>query len=136
MQIFKIDTDGNACVKNIKGDLRSLQTEVGGLITLANYYEELEDQGIDIFADDEGLLKADPKTTLIITDKKNRMKVLTALVGNLIFLVGNLIFVSHDDEGNTLGLTNEQIDFIKAHLKQLCYFSPNGKMNMAHTFWF
>ena len=94
MQIFKIDTDGNAAVKDIKGDL-----------------------------------KADPITTLLITEKKNPMKVLTALVGNL-------IFVSHDDEGNTLGLTNEQIDFIKAHLKQLCYFSPNGKMNMAHTFWF
>ena len=129
MQIFKIDTDGNAGVKDIKGDLKSLQTEVGGLITLANYYEELEDQGIDIFADDEGLLKDNPKTTLIITDKKNRMKILTCLVGNL-------IFVSHDDECNTTGLTDEQINFIKAHLKQLCYFSPNGKMNTAYTFWF
>ena len=129
MQIFKIDTDGNAGVKNIKGDLKSLQKEVGGLITLANYYAELENNGIDIFADDEGLLKANPKTTLIITDKKNRMKVLTALVGNL-------IFVSHDDECNTTGLTDEQIDFIKAHLKQLCYFTPSGKMNTAYTFWF
>ena len=129
MQIFKIDTDGNANVKDIKGDLKSLQTEVGGLITLANYYEELEMYDIDIFADDEGLLKADPKTTLIIIDKKNRMKVLTALVGNL-------IFVSHDDEGNTTSLTDEQIDFIKAHLKQLCYFTPSGKMNTAYTFWF
>ena len=129
MQIFKIDTDGNAGVKDIKGDLRSLQTEVGGLITLANYYEELEDQGIDIFADDEGLLKADPITTLLITEKKNPMKVLTALVGNL-------IFVSHDDEGNTLGLTDAQVVFIKAHLKQLCYFTPSGKMNTAYTFWF
>ena len=129
MQIFKIDTDGNAGVKNIKGDLKSLQTEVGGLITLANYYEELENHGVDIFADDEGLLKPNPKTTLIITDKKNRMKVLTCLVGNL-------IFVSHDDEGNTLGLTDKQIAFIKAHLKQLCYFTPSGKMNMAYTFCF
>ena len=129
MQIFKIDTDGNACVKNIKGDLKSLQTEVGGLITLANYYAELENNGIDIYADDEGLLKASPITTLIITDKKNRMKVLTCLVGNL-------IFVSHDDECNTTGLTDEQINFIKKHLKQLCYFSPNGKMNTAYTFWF
>ena len=129
MQIFKIDTDGNAGVKNIKGDLKSLQTEVGGLLTLANYYEELEKQGVDIFADDEGLLKADPITTLLITEKKNPMKVLT-------YLVGNLIFVSHDDEGNTLGLTDEQIEFIQAHLKQLYYFTPSGKMNMAHTFWF
>ena len=129
MQIFKIDTDGNADVKEIKGDLKSLQAEVGGLLTLANYYEELVENRIDIFADDEGLLKADPKTTLIITDKENRMKVLTALVGNL-------VFVSHDDEGNTLGLTDEQIVFIKDHLKQLFFFSPNGKMNMAYTFWF
>lgn len=129
MQIFKIDTDGNAAVKDIKGDLKSLQTEVGGLLTLAPYYEELEMYDIDIFADDEGLLKADPKTTLIITDKENRMKVLTALVGNL-------VFVSHDDEGNTLALTDDQIMFIKEHLKQLFYFSPNGKMNTAHTFWF
>ena len=129
MQIFKIDTDGNAAAKDIKGDLRSLQKEVGGLLTLANYYEELVENRIDIFADDEGLLKSDPKTTLIITDKENRMKVLTALVGNL-------VFVSHDDEGNTLGLTDDQIKFIKDHLKQLFFFSPNGKMNMAHTFWF
>ena len=129
MQIFKIDMDGNAAVKDIKGDLKSLQTEVGGLLTLAPYYEELENHGVDIFADDEGLLKPNPKTTLIITDKKNRMKVLTCLVGNL-------IFVSHDDEGNTLGLTDEQKAFIKAHLKQLCYFSPNGKMNTAYTFLF
>ena len=129
MQIFKIDMDGNAAVKDIKGDLKSLQTEVGGLLTLAPYYEELENHGVDIFADDEGLLKPNPKTTLIITDKKNRMKVLTCLVGNL-------IFVSHDDEGNTLGLTDEQIEFIQAHLKQLYYFTQSGKMNMAHTFWF
>ena len=129
MQIFKINTDGNAAAKDIKGDLRSLQKEVGGLLTLANYYEELVENRIDIFADDEGLLKADPKTTLIITDKENRMKVLTALVGNL-------VFVSHDDEGNTLALTDDQIMFIKEHLKQLFYISPNGKMNMAHTFLF
>ena len=129
MQIFKIDTDGNAAVKDIEGNLKSLQTEVGGLLTLAPYYEELEMYDIDIFVDDEGLLKADPKTTLIITDKENRMKVLTALVGNL-------IFVSHDDEGNTIGLTDNQIKFIEDHLKQLFYFSPNGKMNMAHNFWF
>ena len=129
MQIFKIDTDGYAAVKDIKGDLRSPQEEVGGLITPAPYYEELEMYDIDIYADDEGLLKADPKTTLIITDKENRMKVLTSLVGNL-------IFVSHDDEGNTIGLTDNQIKFIEDHLKQLFFFSPNGKMNMAHTFWF
>ena len=129
MQIFKIDTDGNAAVKDIEGDLKSLQKEVGGLITLANYYEELEEQGIDIFADDEGLLKANPKVSLFVTDKKNRMKVLTELVGNI-------IFVSHDDECNTTGLTDEQIVFIKEHLKPMLYFTASGIFRKAHTFWF
>ena len=96
MQIFKIDTDGNAAVKEIEGDLKSLQTEVGGLITLANYYEE---------------------------------KVLTELVGNI-------IFVSHDNEGSTLGLTDEQIMFIKEHLKPMLYFTASGVFRKAHTFWF
>ena len=41
-----------------------------------------------------------------------------------------------DDEGNTLGLTGAQVTFIKAHLKQLCYFTQSSKMNMAYTFWF
>ena len=129
MQIFKIDTDGKAGIKDIEGDLKSLQNEVGGLLTIVPYYEELEEQGIDIFADDEGLLKANPKVSLFVTDKKNRMKVLTGLVGNL-------IFVSHDDDCNTIGLTQEQIDFITEHLKEMFYFKPNGKMGMAHTFWF
>ena len=129
MQIFKIDTGGNAGVKDIKGDLQSLQNEVGGLLTLANYYEELEDIGVDIFADDEGLLKASPQVTLMITDKRNRMKVLTTLVGNI-------IFVSHDNEGSTLGLTDEQIMFIKEHLKPMLYFTASGVFRKAHTFWF
>ena len=129
MQIFKIDTGGNAGVKDIKGDLQSLQNEVGGLLTLANYYEELEDIGVDIFADDEGLLKASPQVTLMITDKRNRMKVLTTLVGNI-------IFVSHDNEGSTLGLTDEQIMFIKEHLKPMLYFTASGVFRKAHTFCF
>ena len=129
MQIFKIDTDGKAGIKDIEGDLKSLQNEVGGLLTIVPYYEELEEQGIDILADDEGFLKANPKVSLFVTDKKNRMKVLTGLVGNL-------IFVSHDDDCNTIGLTQEQINFITEHLKEMFYFKPNGKMGMAHTFWF
>ena len=129
MQIFKIDTDGNAAVKDIKGDLKSLQTEVGGLITLANYYEELENHGVDIFADDEGLLKARSENHAHHHRQEKPYEGADSLVGNL-------IFVSHDDEGNTLGLTGAQVAFIKAHLKQLCYFTQSGKMNMAYTFWF
>lgn len=129
MQILKIDTDSKAGVKDIEGDLKSLQNEVGGLLTIVPYYEELQEQGIDIFADDEGLLKANPKVSLFVTDKKHRTKILTSLVGNL-------IFVSHDNECNTIGLTQEQINFITEHLKEMFYFKPNGKMGMAHTFWF
>ena len=131
MLIFKIDTDGNAGVKNIKGDLKSLQAEVGGLITLADYYEELDARNIDIFADDEGLLKSNHIITFFVTSKENKYK-------SIATLVGNLVFASHDDdEGNTLGLSQKQLSFIKEHLKKVAYINKDtNQVKLAYTFWF
>lgn len=130
MLIFKIDTDGNAGAKNIKGDLKSLQAEVGGLITLANYYEELDARNIDIFADDEGLLKSNPIITFFVTSKENKYK-------SIATLVGNLVFASHDDEDNTLGLSQKQLSFIKEHLKKVAYINKDtNQVKLAYTFWF
>lgn len=130
MKAFKIDTDGKAEVKEIVGDLKSLQEEVGGLITLAPYFEELERHDIDIFADDEGLLKSNPIFTLLVPEEDDPTDVAAALAGNL-------IFVSHDDEGGTVGLTNKQIDFIAEHLTKVRYYRPAfGEYKTAYTFIF
>lgn len=128
MQIFKIDTNLDFYTTEIKGDLKSLQEEVGGYITTATYWKELREKDIDIYANDEGLFADNPTITLIITDERNEYKV----VGTL---VGNLIFASHDDEGNTIGLTNEQIEFVVKHLVPVTY-SNSTQRKKAYAFRF
>lgn len=128
MKIFKIE-DGYTVIKEIKGDLESLQKEVGGCITLAPHFEELTERGIDIYADDEGLLKADPKPSLFVTAKDDPRKVEA-------MLVGNLVFTGFDDEGNSVSLTQEQLDYISDHLFTVTYATKDGKIGKAFTFAF
>lgn len=123
MKAFKI-SDGHFMCKEIEGDLKSLQEEVGGFITLAPHFDELTEMGIDIYADDEGLLKADPKISMVVLNREG---------GNIeSVLVGNLIFVGNDEEGNTKGLTQAQLNFIYDHLAKV-YF---GDGQEAFTFMF
>jgi len=128
MKIFKIE-NGYTVIKDIEGDLKSLQREVGGLITLAPHFDELTNMGIDIYADDEGLLKANPKPSVFVMSKNDAHKIEAVLVGNL-------VFVSCDDEGNTKGLTQEQIDYISNHLTSVTYADKNGRSGKAFTFVF
>lgn len=128
MRIFKISDVHRCKSKEIKGDLRSLQDEVGGLITLAPHFDELTEMGIDIYADDEGLLKENPKVTMLILDDKHQN------VERI--LVGNLVLAGHDGEGNTISLTDEQIDYIRNHLKVVEYSRGNGRLLKALTFIF
>lgn len=57
------------------------------------------DEWLDIYCDDEGLFK-----------ENNKPSVLTFANGELVEqIVGNVFIVSHDDEGETISLTDEQI---------------------------
>lgn len=128
MRIFKISDVYHCKSKEIKGDLRSLQEEVGGLITLAPHFDELTEMGIDIYADDEGLLKENPKVTmLILDDKRQNVKDI---------LVGNLVLAGRDEEGDIASLTDEQVDYIRNHLKVVEYSKDDGRLLKALTFIF
>lgn len=103
-------SEGNFYTKKIIGDLDSLQEEVGGLITLTPYFDELTEKGIDIYADDEGLIKRNQRINLVVLDDENNLT-------NV--LVGNVIFTGHDDEGNLVSLSCEQVDFLQKHLARI-----------------
>lgn len=109
MRILKINTDLTVEDKEIKGNLKSLQREVEGLITLAPYFYELEEMNIDIYADDEGLLKENPITTLVKIEDNQ-------IVASL---VGNLVFTTVDDDGESISLSDKQIKFIYDHLEMV-----------------
>ena len=68
----------------------------------------------DIFCDDEGLFKENPKITAM------------SPTGRVMF-VGNLIFANHDAEGNTTSLTKEDVDRIMQN-KFTVFDMNNGAM--------
>ena len=68
---------------------------------------------IDIWVDDEGLLKSGNIV----------MQYQLKDIGEPLHLAGNALFLSYDDEGNTIGLTNDQIMWIAENIE----FVPYGE---------
>ena len=67
----------------------------------------------DIFCDDEGLLKDKPIVSAVSSDMQP-------------MLVGNLFITRSNDEGETISLTNEEINEVKRHLTAV--FDDLGRM--------
>ena len=107
--------EGILVEKEIENTLESLQNIVGGYIERAYMGERFMKEGIDPFINEEGkLIGLEPQ--IAIFDRE----------GNTIIdlVMGNCIFVSHDDEGNTVGLTDRQIQIVREELGREV-FIPN-----------
>lgn len=82
-----------------ENSLEVLQEAVGGLIDLVKISDDL-----DLWVNDEGLLMGLPRNYFA-------MKVYTHAYHTQGLIVGDVIFTGGvDEEGNSLGLTDEQID--------------------------
>lgn len=90
--------------REIKNTLANLQAIVGGNIEIPYISEELAEMGIDMIINEEGKLE-DLRTTIIITAQEDG-RVLDEIKGNV-------IFTSHDDEGETISLSNKQIEYLE-----------------------
>lgn len=90
--------------------LADLQHHVGGLITSA-YVHELEELGITVFANDEGLLQRLQPNIAWMVQAYNGPQPMV--------LVGGLVFCAHDDEGETIGLTDGQIGAVKEFIEKV-----------------
>jgi hypothetical protein len=88
-----------------KISLKIMQEAVGGLITTA-FANKLSEAGIDMFANDEGLLIGlEPNLGFEV-------------YGHPTLIVGGVILVAADEEGETIGLTDEQIKVGLEFLKE------------------
>lgn len=85
--------------------LKTLQQFVGGYIENPFISEELSEKNILVISNENAILENLPPT-LGFADK-NTGEILEG------FLFGQVLFTSEDDEGNIIGLTDEQIEFIK-----------------------
>lgn len=102
-------SDGKLKETVIGTELEDLQKIVGGYIEIPFLGDKFRNNGIDVIINEEGKLIEGLKAEIAIVSEKQ---------GSILDIVyGNCIFASHDEVGETIGLTDEQIEFVKEELE-------------------
>ena len=103
--------------KEMENTLESLQEIVAGYIESPYISNIFRENDIDIIINEEGKILTLQEEIAVIDKEK-------AIVIDV--LCGNCIFVSHNEQGETIGLNDEQIKIIK---KELNYVVNLSKIN-------
>jgi len=88
-------------IQEIEHSLETMQGLVGGLLTTA-HDPELDEAGVTIWANDEGLM---------LEMKHNFLDAYHQMI------VGPVFFSSHDDEGETTSLSDKQLELAQAYCR-------------------
>lgn len=96
-------------VRNINGKLEDLQEIVGGYIEIPYLSDVFNENRIDIIINEEGKFIDGLKAEIAVIDGETKQ------ILDVVF--GNCIFVSHDDEGETTELNEEQTKIVMRELK-------------------
>ena len=111
-------SNGELEVKEIGNELEDLQKIVGGYIEIPFLGDTFADNEIDVVINEEGKLIEGMRPEIAIVHMHN------SEVVDVVY--GNCIFVSHDDEGETIGLNDEQIDIVKFKLQTIVTLINNN----------
>lgn len=95
--------------KEIKNTLEELHKIVGGYIEIPFLSREFSENKIDTIINEEGKFIDGLKPEIAIVKKE------TNSILDVVY--GNCIFASHDHEGNTIELNEEQKQIVKEELK-------------------
>ena len=102
-------SNGKLKEQEIGNGLEHLQKIVGGYIEIPFLGDTFRNNGIDVIINEEGKLIDGLKAEIAIVEEKR---------GSILDIVyGNCIFASHDDEGETIGLNDEQIQIVMEELE-------------------
>lgn len=102
-------SNGELKEQEIGNGLEHLQKIVGGYIEIPFLSQKFLDNGIDVIINEEGKLIDGLKAEIAIVEEKR---------GSILDIVyGNCIFASHDDEGETIGLNDKQVQIITEELE-------------------
>ena len=102
-------SNGELKETEISNDLADLQKIVGGYIEIPFLSHKFRDNGIDTIINEEGKFIEGLKAEIAIVDEEK---------GNILDIVyGNCIFASHDEEGETIGLNEAQIQIVTEELE-------------------
>lgn len=103
----------------VKGNVVSyeeLNGAVGGWIERVTFNRELQENGIDVWIDEEGKLKS-LTTTVVIESVMTCVEV----------LAGPLVFTGNKGDGESYALTDYQIECIKNVLSRVALFGEDRK---------
>lgn len=103
-----VSSNGKLETKEIENTLEELQKIVGGYIEIPFLSKVFVDNIIDIVINEEGKYVDGLKPEIAVVNSK------TEQILDVIY--GNCIFASHDIEGNTIALNDEQIKIVKEEL--------------------
>lgn len=102
-------SNGELKEKEISNTLEELQKIVGGYIEFPFLGNKFKDNVIDVIINEEGKFVEGLKPEIAIVNEK---------VGSILDIVyGNCVFASHDKDGNTIALTDEQIKVVMEELE-------------------
>lgn len=110
-------------VKEIKNELEELQKIVGGYIEIPYLSKRFFENGIDIIINEEGKFIEGLKPEIAVVNRDNNKVV------DIVF--GNCIFASHDEEGYTTELTEEQMRIVLREMQTEVILSNNADKNFV-----
>lgn len=113
-------SNGELKEKEIDNTLEELQKIVGGYIEFPFLGNKFKDNVIDVIINEEGKFIEGLKPEIAVVSEK---------VGSIMDIVyGNCIFASHDREGNTIALTDKQIEIVKEELETVVELMKKGTL--------
>ncbi len=101
-------SNGELQVKEIDNTLEELQKIVGGHIEIPFLGMVFKENKIDVVINEDGKYVEGLKPEIAIVNEKQ---------GNILDVIyGNCVFVSHNEKGDTIALTDEQMNVVKQEL--------------------
>lgn len=102
-------SNGELKVMELTNTLEELQKIVGGYIEMPMVSRVLHQHNIDIVVNEDGKFIEGLRPEIVILGKETNT--------TLDVVYGNCVFVSHDNAGNTVGLSDKQIEIVMEELK-------------------
>ncbi len=117
-------SNGKFEVKSISNELEALHEIVGGYIEIPHLSDTFYENGIDIIINEEGKFIDGMQKEIAVVDKSSNV------VLDVIF--GNCIFAGHNEDGETIGLTENQMRTVQNMLSDVGFLGDNTPVRVLY----
>lgn len=102
-------SNGELKEREIENTLEELQKLVGGYIEVPYLGKIFRENGIDVIVNEEGKFVEGLRPEIVVLDEKTKQTIYV--------VYGNCVFATHDEEGNTVQLSQEQAEIVMEELR-------------------